>query len=128
MNVKVRTSEAYAAFRATLRQLNHFVWSSEICYGYALAASDLQAARHRMVDDVLGQVEAQAWYPRAKRDSAGDPGEQNAEGKYRHTVEVFLDHVERDIHYVYLAAIVMVYTAFEEYLGSHWRSIDPNPT
>jgi hypothetical protein len=114
--------------RATLRLLNHFVWSTEICYAYTLSAGELQAGRNRMVDDVLGSVDAQAWYPRAKRNRAGDPTGQATQGKYRHTVGAFLDHVTRNTHYVHLAAIVMASTAFEEYLESQRASIDPkNP-
>jgi hypothetical protein len=126
MNVKVRVSEAYALLRETQRRLNDFVWSTEICYGHTLAANELQSQRSRMVDEVLAGVKAEAWYPPAKhRNVHDDEAENLGRGKYRHTVDNFLGHVERNTRYIYLNCIVMFSTAFEEYLESRRDDIDP---
>lgn len=126
MYVKVRVSAAYALLRETQRRLNDFVWSTEISYCHTLADDELQSQRDCMVDEVLAGIKAEAWYPPSRHEFSADEKEESlGRGKYRHTTDNFLNHIERNTRHIYLNCIVMFSTVFEEYLESKRDRIDP---
>jgi hypothetical protein len=99
-------SSAMRALRDAQTKLNHFLWSSEICYGHLLSQVDAYFSdSEQPIWLTLGQVQSSAWFP-------------NSQGrlKYRETTGRFLEHTQANTTALYRHVLVAYYAHFEDYL------------
>ncbi len=109
--VIVAVSPEMAKLRSVQRELNHFLYSTELSYGLALTGEDARLANaDALVSDVLADVYASAWYP-----------SNQGEIHYKVNTAKFLEQLGRNVRYVSRAVIVQWVPYFEEYLERRVR-------
>jgi hypothetical protein len=111
--VTIAVSPAMEKLRGLQRELNYFLYSTELSYGLALTGNDARLQNTTMaVSDALADVYASAWYP-----------SNQGRIKYYTTVAGFLEQLERNARHVSRAIMVQWYSHVEEYLETRVRSL-----
>jgi hypothetical protein len=102
---QVVVSKIMKDFAGEQDALNQFFWSTELCYGIALDSDILANNGDNDVHDVLSWVPSSVWYP-------------NNQGrrKYNRNCNQFLQDVTVNITYTARAAIIYMFSIFENYL------------
>jgi hypothetical protein len=109
----VAVSPTMATLRNSHRELNYFLYSTELSYGLVLTGADPRLAdRERFVSKALANVYASAWYP-----------SNQGRVKYRAQVSSFLDQLTRNMQHISRALLVMWYSHFENYLEERVRPL-----
>jgi hypothetical protein len=109
--VTVAVSPAMEKLRGLQRELNYFLYSTELSYGLALTGNDARLADGTMlVSDALADVYASAWYP-----------SNQGKIKYYATVASCLEQLGRNARHVSRAIMVQWYSHVEEYLETRVR-------
>jgi len=104
--VKVVATPEMVALRKAQTRLNHFLWTTEICYGHVLARSSSDFPDHEVpVNRTFGHVPSVVWFP-------------NTQGRehLRATTGRFLDQTQKNTSDLYRLVLVGYYAYFEEYL------------
>jgi hypothetical protein len=98
--VKVVATPEMVELRKAQTRLNHFLWTTEICYGHILAwASSDFADPETPVNLTFGHVRSAAWFPKQSgerevyRDDRSLPGSDSK--KYRRSVSPCIGWVLR---------------------------------
>jgi len=111
--VTVAVSEARARLREAQKELNWFLWSSELSYGFALTSQDLRLQDPECdINQALADVKSVAWYPNYK----GAP-------KYRTKISTFKEQLLRNTTYMYRSVLISWYTYFEFFLEERVRPV-----
>ena len=111
--VTVAVSPAMEKLRGLQRELNYFLYSTELSYGLALTGNDARLADSTIpASDALANVYASAWYP-----------SNQGKIKYYATVAGFLEQLGRNARHVSRAIIVQWYSHVEEYLETRVRAL-----
>src|ERR1700731_2382145 len=106
-NEELRTIQTY---------LNHFLWSSEIAYGYTLDVVGRTFLNQEIpANEAFAHLTSEAW----------DPTNQGRL-KFVDTVGAFLDHVRSNTNHVYRAVIIFFASAFENYLDTRLKALKPH--
>ena len=109
--VTVAVSAERARLRESQKELNWFLWSSELSYGCTLTSDDTRLSVPEInVGEALRDVDAVAWYPNFK----GAP-------KYRARVDTFKEQLAKNATYLYRAVLISWFTYFEYYLETRVR-------
>jgi hypothetical protein len=104
--VKVVATPEMVELRKAQTRLNHFLWTTEICYGHILAwASSDFADPETPVNLTFGHVRSAAWFP----------NNQGRE-KFTETTGRFLDQTRKNTADLYRHVLVGYYAYCEEYL------------
>jgi hypothetical protein len=104
-------SPEMAMLRKLQRELNYFLYSTELSYGLALTGNDSRLANgDASVSQALADVYASAWYP-----------SNQGEIKYKVDTSTFLEQLARNARYVSRAVVVQWCSYFEEYLEKRVR-------
>jgi hypothetical protein len=118
MNAKVTIafSKEMENLRIVQTELNHFLWTSEISYGYILS----ELPKHfpdktTLAVDALGHVTTEAWYPT-----------NQGRIKFGDSTGRVLEQVSANTALIYRAVLVFFYSAFEHYLEERIRPLKPH--
>jgi hypothetical protein len=104
--VKVVATPEMVELRKAQTRLNHFLWTTEICYGHVLARASSDFADPEMpVNLAFGHVRTAAWFP----------NNQGRE-KFTETTGRFLDQTRKNTADLYRHVLVGYYAYCEEYL------------
>jgi len=111
--VTVAVSPAMEKLRGLQRELNYFLYSTELSYGLTLTGNDPRLADSTIhVSGALADVYASAWYP-----------SNQGKIKYYATVAGFLEQLGRNARHVSRAIMVQWYSHVEEYLETRVRAL-----
>ena len=114
--VTVAISREMADLRVVQTTLNHFLWTTEIAYGYMLAEAPAAFANlDQPAVEVLRHITTEAWYPT-----------NQGRIKFGETVGKILDQVTANTVHVYRAVLVFFSSAFENYLDRRLRHLCVN--
>ena len=104
--VKVVATQALVDLRKAQTRLNHFLWTTEICYGHVLARASVEFSDlQQPVEISFGHVRSAAWFPNSQ-------GRQ----KFRETTGHFLAQTQQNTMQLYRLVLLGFYTLFEEFL------------
>src|SRR4051794_31025779 len=99
-------SPAMRVLRDAQTKLNHFLWSTEICYGHVLSEADARFSDpEQPIWTTFGHVQSSAWFP-------------NSQGrlKFRETTGRFLAQTQANTTALYRHVLIAYYAHFEDYL------------
>ncbi len=113
--VEVLVSPPMGKLRKMQTILNHFLWSTELCYGDMLDGSRSAFPEPtQLVSEALGHVSSEAWYLN-----------NQGRGKYIREIDEFLEDVREGLPHVCRAVIVYFFAAFEDYLDNRVLQLKP---
>lgn len=96
-SVTVIASPARERLREAQKQLNWFLWSTELAYGFTLTSGDERLQdKECLVSESLADVQAQAWYPNHK-----------GSRKYNAKVATFREQIGTNITFAFLLPLLL---------------------
>jgi hypothetical protein len=108
----VMVSAQMKKLRDEQTQLNFFLWTTELSYGFALTSNDPRLSqKDALAFEALENVDSEAWFP----NTAGRM-------KYYGRVAAFLDQLRRNVATAAHATTLLWYSHFEDYLRSRLAS------
>jgi hypothetical protein len=99
--------------RTAQTRLNHFLWTTEICYGYVLAQADKHFADlERPIASTMAGVRSHIWFPTSQ-----------GRNRFDETTGRFLAQAQESTTELYRLVLVGYYARFEEYLEDRVKNL-----